>query len=52
MSEFKTLTIKLDPEFHRRLKIYVATKGVTVKELFIREMERLMKEDPAEPPKK
>ncbi|MDK2957898.1 MAG: hypothetical protein PWQ57_3396 [Desulfovibrionales bacterium] len=51
MKDYKVFSIKLDPEFHRRLKIYSVTKGVTIKELFIREMERLMKEDPAEPPK-
>ncbi len=42
-NETKTISLKVDLEFHRRLKLYVAGKGITIKDLFINYVEELIK---------
>jgi predicted DNA-binding ribbon-helix-helix protein len=45
MKEAKvTLSIKLDKEFHRKVKILAATEGMTIKDMFIECMEKRLAE--------
>ena len=41
-TEIVTLSIKLDKDFHKQIKLYAVEKGVTIKELFIRQMKELL----------
>lgn len=43
--EIVTLSIKLDRAFHKKVKLYSVEKGVTIKDLFIRHMEKLIEEE-------
>lgn len=40
----KTLTIKLDPEEHKKVKVLAAEMGITVKALLLRCVDRLKQE--------
>jgi hypothetical protein len=44
-TDIVTLSIKLDKEFHKKIKLYAVEKGVTIKELFIRHMKELLAEE-------
>ncbi|MBG0789661.1 MAG: hypothetical protein H0S80_04095 [Desulfovibrionaceae bacterium] len=38
--EIVTLSIKLDKDFHKRIKVLSAEKGMTIKDMFIEDMQR------------
>lgn len=44
MTTQKTITIKLDPDDHRKVKILAAELGITIKELLLRCVDRLREE--------
>ena len=44
MSEQKTITVKLDPEDHRKVKVLAAEMGITIKDLLLRCVDRLREE--------
>ena len=33
--KLKTITIKVEPELHKKLKVYTIEKGMTIKDYFI-----------------
>ncbi|MDZ7760842.1 MAG: hypothetical protein U5L00_11370 [Desulfovermiculus sp.] len=44
MSEQKTITVKLDPGDHRKVKVLAAELGITIKDLLLRCVDRLKEE--------
>jgi predicted HicB family RNase H-like nuclease len=44
VSEQKTITVKLDPEDHRKVKVLAAEMGITIKDLLLRCVDRLREE--------
>ena len=48
MTEKSRLTLDLDPQMHRRLKMLAASKGVTMRELCLEAIENRVREEKAE----
>lgn len=42
--EIVTLSIKLDKEFHKKVKLFSVEQEVSIKDMFIKCMERMMAE--------
>lgn len=41
----KNISIKVDPELHKRLRLYVVEHETTVKDLFVKFVEELLREE-------
>lgn len=42
-----TITIRVDRDFHKRLKLFAVERGTTIKALFFECLERMMAEEEA-----
>ena len=41
-AKFKTITLKVSPEFHKKIKLYATDKGLTIKDYLVNIAEKDM----------